>query len=153
MHQLERTIDLDVSAAELWEFIATPANLNQLTPPDLDFDIVSSPPDRMFNGLIIEYRIAIPVIGRQRWLTEIKHIREGVSFVDEQRIGPYRLWYHYHEISPVSASRTRMVDRVHYRLPFGPLGVMIEALWVGAKLREIFDYRSKKLRELFPDKH
>jgi len=152
MHQLERAIDLDVSAEELWRFIATPANLNQLTPPDLDFEIVSAPPAQMYNGLIVEFNIAIPVIGRQRWITEIKHIRDRVSFVDEQRFGPYRFWYHYHEISPLSESKTRMVDRVHYRLPLGPLGRILERLWVGPKLSQIFDFRSEKLRELFPDK-
>ena len=152
MHQLERTIDLNISAEELWSFIATPDNLDRLTPGDLEFKIVSKPPEKMFNGLLIEYQIGIPLLGKQRWVTEIKHIREQVSFVDEQRFGPYKLWYHYHEITPLSATRTRMLDRVYYRLPFGPLGQVVEQLWVKGKLKEIFDYRAQKLRTLFPDK-
>lgn len=152
MQLLERSIELDVSGEELWDFIATPDNLNLLTPPDLNFEIVSTQPERMFNGLIIEYKITIPLLGKQRWITEIKHIRDGVSFVDEQRYGPYRFWYHYHEITPLAETRTRMVDRVHYQLPFGPLGLMIDRVWVRGKLNEIFTYRTKKLLSMFSDR-
>ena len=50
--------------------------------PELDnsarpafFDYFSLPED-MFDGLIIEYRITIPIFGAQRWLARIKHIRQ-----------------------------------------------------------------------------
>lgn len=151
MHHLERSIELNVSREELWNFVATPVNLNQLTPPELDFKILSELPEQMYNGLTVLYEIRIPLFGRRRWLTEIKHIREGISFVDEQRLGPYRLWYHYHEVQALAADRTRMIDRVHYRLPLEPLSLAVHALWVKGMLSDIFDYRSKKLRELFPN--
>jgi ligand-binding SRPBCC domain-containing protein len=150
MHLLERKIVLDVDTEQLWAFIATPANLNLLTPPELDFRIASEVPERMYNGLLIDYRISIPPFGIHRWLTEIKHINEGVSFVDEQRLGPYRLWYHYHEVTPLAATRTCMIDRVNYRLPFGPLGKIVHQLRVQRMLTDIFDYREKQLRRMFP---
>jgi ligand-binding SRPBCC domain-containing protein len=104
----------------------------------------------MHNVLTILYEIKIPLFGRKRWLTEIKHIREGVSFVDEQRIGPYKLWYHYHEIESIDATHTRMLDRVHYRLPLEPFSLPVHELWVKKMLSDIFDYRSAKLTEIFP---
>jgi ligand-binding SRPBCC domain-containing protein len=150
MHQLEREIVLNVDQRTLWEFMATPANLNRLTPPELQFQIVSELPDKMYNGLMIEYRIRIPLFGNWRWLTEIKHIREGEYFVDEQRIGPYRLWHHQHLLEPVGEQQTRMIDRVSYRLPFGPVGLLVHQLQVKQMLAEIFDFRSQRLREIFP---
>ncbi len=150
MHTLHREIVLDTPCETLWDFIATPQNLNQLTPPDLDFQIVSDLPDRMYNGLTIMYRIRIPWFGTHRWLTEIKHIRDGVSFVDEQRLGPYRLWYHYHKIESLDKNRTTMIDHVTYALPFGPLGNIVHSLKVEQMLETIFDYRRRKLLELFP---
>ena len=147
MHILERAIQLPVDAASLWDFIATPRNLNDLTPPDLDFRIISAVPERMFDGL---YEIRVPLFGRQRWLTEIKHIRDGISFVDEQRLGPYRLWYHYHEITPLNDTLTRMLDRVHYQLPYGPLGRLVHEVRVKKMLEGIFAYRAERLRALFP---
>ena len=149
MHVLERNILLNTEREKVWQFLATPLNLNELTPPDLDFKIISELPDTMYNGLMIQYEIRIPLFGTHRWLTEIKHIHEGISFVDEQRIGPYRLWYHQHMIEPYSESQTRMIDRVTYQLPFGPLGTLVHNFKVKQMLEEIFDYRTVCLYKRF----
>lgn len=150
MYELHREIILDIPCERLWDFIATPKNLNLLTPPDLDFRIITELPERMYDGLTILYHIRIPFFGTQRWLTEIKHIQEGVSFVDEQRLGPYRFWYHYHHIKSLGAKRAKMTDHVIYALPFGPLGYLVHTLKVEQMLRDIFAYRRGKLLELFP---
>lgn len=149
MQLLEKKVSLKAPVDKVWEFLATPLNLNQLTPPDLDFKIISELPDKMYNGLLIQYEIRIPLFGTHRWLTEIKHIHEGVSFVDEQRVGPYKLWYHQHLIQPGADSQTRMIDRVVYQLPFGPLGTLIHLVKIKQMLNEIFDYRTQRLYQLF----
>ncbi len=149
MHLLEKEITLNAPADQVWEFLATPLNLNELTPPDLDFKIISELPDKMYNGLMIQYEIRIPLFGTHRWLTEIKHIHEGVSFVDEQRVGPYKLWYHQHIIESNGERMTNMIDRVTYQLPFGPLGILVHNIKVKQMLDEIFAYRTQRLYELF----
>lgn len=150
IHQLyrEQVIPTDLKTA--WEFIRSPRNLDAITPDDMPFEIITDTPDEMYNGLMIEYRVGVPYIGKQRWLTELKHIREGHSFVDEQRIGPYKLWYHYHEVTEVEGG-IRFIDRVHYALPFGPLGAIAHAVFVNRQLKEIFDYREQALREAFAE--
>ena len=45
--------------ARIWEFFATPRNLDALTPPRVRFQIVGDLPPRMFPGQMIEYRIGI----------------------------------------------------------------------------------------------
>lgn len=149
MHTLEREQILNARPEQVWEFLATPKNLDLLTPKDLRFRILSEVPEQMYEGLTILYEIGIPIFGRWRWLTEIKHIVPGRSFVDEQRRGPYRFWYHYHAIEPLEDGRTRMLDRVTYQLPFGPLGELVHALQVKQMLEKIFDYRRVKLEEIF----
>ncbi len=149
MHLLEREIVLNANPNKVWEFLATPANLNELTPPDLQFRILSEVPDKMYQGLTILYEIQIPIFGKHRWLTEIKHIREGTFFVDEQRVGPYKLWYHQHQLESYEIKKTRMVDRVFYRMPFGVVGTLVHEIWVKKMLKEIFDYRALRLKELF----
>jgi ligand-binding SRPBCC domain-containing protein len=142
----EQVIATDLNTA--WDFIRRPQNLNRITPDDMSFEIISEVPEEMYNGLMIEYRIGIPLLGKQPWLSEIKHVRDHHSFVDEQRIGPYRLWYHYHEISE-HADGVRFVDRVHYSLPFGPLGAIAHRLYVKKQLQYIFDYRRQAMVEVF----
>lgn len=144
MYILERQQKVSGSLEQAWSFLQNPANLDRITPPDLKFAIVTDVPDIMDNGLIIEYRITIPLIGSHTWVTEIKHIREGCSFVDEQRLGPYRFWYHYHEIRQ-EEDGVLLIDRVYYRPPLGILGRLLHRLYIRRTLERIFDYRKERL--------
>jgi ligand-binding SRPBCC domain-containing protein len=102
----------------------------------------------MFPGQLIEYKVQFMPLIHSRWLTEIAHVQEKSTFVDEQRIGPYRFWYHEHLFQEVE-SGTRIIDRVTYHLPFGILGDLVHTIWVGPRLRSIFDFRGQKVQQLF----
>jgi ligand-binding SRPBCC domain-containing protein len=75
-------------------------------------------------------------------------VNEGKYFVDEQRFGPYKLWHHKHFINPIEGG-TEMEDIVDYKVPMGYLGQAAHPFLVRPKLEEIFEYRQKKLTELF----
>ena len=150
IHKLQREQIIATNLNTAWEFIRRPQNLNRITPDDMTFEIISDVPEEMYNGLIIEYRIGIPLIGKQPWLSEIKHVKDHHSFVDEQRIGPYRLWYHYHEISE-HTNGVRFVDKVHYSLPFGIIGSIAHCVYVKRQLNYIFGYREKAMSEVFSE--
>lgn len=148
MPQLLYTQFIPADPTTVWAFFATPRNLNELTPPGLKFRILSELPDRMYAGQLIEYRIS-PLPGVWlRWLTEIRQVREGVFFVDEQRAGPYRLWYHEHHFEPVPGG-VKMTDRVTYEVGWGPVGWLAEKLWVRRQLGRIFAYRRQRVAALF----
>jgi ligand-binding SRPBCC domain-containing protein len=146
MYTLYREQYVTATLAEAWDLLKNPANLDLITPPDLQFKIVSPVPREMFDGLIIEYRIRIPWFGLHSWIAEIKHIREMYSFVDEQRIGPYAFWYHYHQIEE-EGGRVRLIDRVNYEVPFSIFGRIIHFFFIRKTLKRIFDYRQQKLAE------
>ncbi len=148
IHTLERTQFIPAPIDQVWAYFSTPENLNALTPTEMHFEILGSPPP-MYQGQLIAYLIRVAPGVRVRWLTEIRHVRDHAFFVDEQRAGPYRLWYHEHHFSSV-AGGVQMVDRVTYALPFGPLGDLVHALWVRRTLRRIFDYRREAVERLFP---
>jgi len=148
IHQLYREQVIPTKLETAWEFISSPRNLDKITPDDMPFEIITDVPDTMYNGLLIEYRVGVPFIGKQTWLTELKHIQEHHSFVDEQRIGPYKLWYHYHEITEVEGG-IRFIDRVTYVLPFGPFGEIAHGLFVKKQLKDIFDYRKEAMLKAF----
>lgn len=147
IHELyrEQTVATDLDTA--WEFIRSPRNLDRITPDDMSFEIISPLPETMYNGLLIEYRVGIPFLGKQTWLTELKYIRERHSFVDEQRAGPYRFWFHYHEITETEGG-VRFIDRVNYVMPFGPIGEIARAIFVKKQLTSVFDYRHDALERL-----
>jgi ligand-binding SRPBCC domain-containing protein len=149
-HTINKSVIVKTSLNKAWEFIRNPENLNLITPENMDFRIVSDLPGKMFNGLTIAYRVKIPFMGITDWLTEIKHIREPYAFVDEQRVGPYKLWYHYHELEAVDGG-IKIIDKVHYQLPFGIFGHVAHLLFVRRTLMKIFDYRNVKFKELLED--
>ena len=148
MHHLKQSQTLPVDRKVLWEFISVPQNLNKITPPDMAFEIIGEPPEKTYAGLLLEYRVKVPLLGWSTWLTEIKYVEEGVSFMDEQRVGPYKLWLHTHKLEDVDGG-TRMTDDIRYLVPFGPIGLLANFLFVGRTLRRIFDYRRVKMEELF----
>ncbi|MBD5778833.1 SRPBCC family protein [Pelagicoccus sp. NFK12] len=148
MYQLERVQLLPRTLDEVWPFFCDPQNLDAMTPHFLGFEIVQGGDEAMFAGQVIEYRIQVLPYVRQRWVTEISQCEDKSYFVDEQRIGPYRFWHHLHRFEETSGG-VRMTDRVHYQLPFGPLGRLTHALLVKRRLKTIFDFRYAYLGQRF----
>jgi len=139
---------LPISLEEAWSFFASPNNLNEVTPDDLSFEMLTELPERMYEGLMISYRIRpmfnIPVF----WCTEITHIREKEFFVDEQRQGPYKIWHHEHHFKEVEGG-VLMTDILHYSIGKSVLGWLAGKLFVDRKVVFIFAYRKKSLDEYF----
>lgn len=139
---------LPIPVEQAWEFLSDPKNLKTITPDYMGFEIVRGADRSMFPGQIIQY-IVTPVMGiKTKWVTEITHVKDGEYFVDEQRFGPYALWHHKHFIRPIEGG-TEMEDIIDYKVPFGILGECVHPFIVKPKLKEIFEYREKKLIELF----
>lgn len=139
--------------ASTWNFFSSPANLKAITPEKMGFDIISKyHGEKMYPGQIIEYKVKpvlhIPVY----WMTEITQVKEHVFFIDEQRFGPYSLWHHQHHFKSIEGG-VEMTDIVHYRIPLGIFGSIAHFLFVKRQLQDIFQYRYKKVEELFGKWH
>jgi len=147
-YKIHRKQFLPVTLERAWEFFSSPANLQAITPADMRFVVKEGEYAKgMYPGLIIEYSIR-PLLGiPMYWMTEITHVEHLRYFADEQRFGPYAFWHHQHHFREVEGG-VEMTDLVHYRLPFGPLGALAHALFVGKRLQAIFDYRTRVIPTL-----
>ena len=148
-YQFKKTQVFNVPIEKLWDFISSPKNIKVITPDYMGFDIASKDvPSKMYEGMIISYKVS-PLFGIQTtWVTEITHLSENAYFVDEQRVGPYRIWHHQHILEPVNKG-TLMTDIVSYKPPFGVLGTIANKIIIKRKLKEIFEYRTRALNQLF----
>ena len=147
VHRFETTQLVAAPLDEAWAFFSDPRNLAAITPPDMAFEITSPVPERVYAGLFVTYRVR-PLLGIPvEWVTEITHVEEGARFIDEQRLGPYRLWHHEHTFRPVG-DMTEMRDVVYYALPFGRLGGLAHAV-VRPRIERSFEYRGDVLSERF----
>jgi ligand-binding SRPBCC domain-containing protein len=142
----ERSVWVPAPLDEVFDFFSDANNLERLTPPFLQFKVLTPGPIVMKPGALIDYKLklrGIPI----RWRTEICDWQPGKNFIDKQLKGPYRQWIHTH-IFETKDGGTRVSDRVEYAIPGGLLEPLIFPL-VRRDVEGIFDYRSKVIAELF----
>lgn len=149
LYSIKRTQFVPISLDEAWDFFSDPKNLKEITPDHMGFEITNDLEGRkMYAGQIITYKVS-PLFGiKMNWVTEIKHVEYKKQFVDEQRYGPYAMWHHTHFFEAVDGG-TKCTDLVYYKIPFGIFGRLANSLLVKKQLDGIFDYRTRKMKELF----
>ena len=149
MHQFKAEQFLPISRDKAWDFFSSPKNLSVITPPEMDFKILSELNGAgIYEGMKIDYRVK-PLLGISlRWQTEICKVQNQNYFTDRQLKGPYKVWEHTHTFVEVKDG-ILMTDVVNYELPFGLIGKVAERLVVRKKIKSIFDYRETILNKLF----
>ena len=147
MHQLKQEQFLPVTLDEAWHFFATPKNLNEVTPENMVFEIISEIPDIMYEGLLLHYRMKPMLNFHVNWGTEITHIKEKDYFVDEQRSGPYKIWHHEHHFKAVTGG-VLMTDILHYDIGKSAFGWLAGILFVHKKVTNIFKFRYNMLETM-----
>jgi len=141
----ERPID------EVFTLFEKPDNLALITPPSMKFEIFTPRPIEKKAGTLIDYSVRVFGL-RLHWRTLITDYQPPYRFIDVQLKGPYVFWHHTHTFDE-SEKGTRMIDEVHYVLPFGFIGRLAHALIVKGKINRIFDYRAQVVeKELSPPK-
>jgi ligand-binding SRPBCC domain-containing protein len=133
----------------IWDFISNPKNLQEITPKEMGFEILTNDSgSKMYAGMIIEYKVNVIKGFKIKWITEITHVSENNYFIDEQRFGPYRFWHHQHFVIE-SSNGIEMMDIISYKVPFGFLGGLVNYLFVNNKIDSIFKFRNTVLDKKF----
>ena len=149
IHQIRKEQFLESNISDVWEFVSSPHNLKKITPNEMNFIITSDNlTKKMYPGMIISYKVSPIFKIQMNWVTEITHMYKHKYFVDEQRLGPYKIWHHQH-IFEIKENGVLMIDVVSYKLPFGIIGELIHKLFIKNKLESIFNYRFDKMNKLF----
>ena len=128
----------------IFPFFGNAHNLEIITPPWLQFEVLTQYPIEMRAGALIDYRIRLRGFAL-RWRTRIDVWDPPHRFIDIQIEGPYRRWHHEHLFDPKDDG-TLCSDRVRYAV-FG--GLLTDRLFVRRDLERIFAFRRKRLLELF----
>ena len=118
-------------------------NLEKLTPPSLEFRILTPAPIAIERGTTIDYSLRIhglPI----RWTSQITAWEPQHRFADRQLRGPYRRWGHEHTFSE-NGEGTLDGDCVDFEVPGGRLPGRLAS----ADVRRVFAYRHRRLSELF----
>lgn len=145
----EQFLNTDIGTA--WNFFSSAKNLAKITPPELDFKILTQLDDKdIYEGMLIEYTVK-PLFGIPlHWQTEIWKINKPEKFTDKQLKGPYKIWEHTHQFIQ-QENGILMKDEVKYQLPFGVIGQLAHSLIVKKKIERIFSYRKEILNKIFTE--
>lgn len=149
VHEIKFEQKIPTTLAQAWDFISLPMNLKEITPAYMNFQVRSSSfKEKMYPGMMITYKVS-PVLNIPlNWCTEITQVDYLRYFVDEQREGPYTIWHHQHHLQEIEGG-VLMTDIIHYKVPFGIFGKIANALFVRSQLKSIFEFRFKKIEEIF----
>ncbi len=142
--------EMPVSLTQAWDFFSSPLNLAKITPKGMGFQITSdfAEGDKMYEGMLITYKVS-PLFGiKLDWMTEITTVREGKYFIDEQKFGPFKIWHHEHHFEETGTG-VLMRDKLIYALPFGFIGDWAHAILVKKQVENIFRHREQVIKDLF----
>ena len=126
--------------------------LPALSPPSASVSIESADlPVQVGSRIVVVARGPLGI--RLRWVAKIVEHRpphdvvfgREARFVDEQESGPFKAWRHEHDFERVDDTHTRVLDRVNYRVRFGPLGWLANVLFVRGQVKAMFQHRHRAL--------
>ena len=150
LYTLKREQKISKNIDDVFGFFSKPENLSIITPSKMKFKILTPSPIEMKEGALIDYTVNIfgfPI----RWRTLITDYKPTNMFVDQQLKGPYSMWHHTHLFERLNDEETLIKDIVIYAVPFGIIGKLVHSLYIKSDLNAIFDFRSRKIREIFND--
>ncbi len=130
---------------EVFAFFRRPANLLQVSPPELHMRLEEGPEELSLGARfkVRGRRWGVP----QRIVSEVTVFEPNVTFRDVQVEGPFRKWEHTHRFETVPGG-TLATDVIEFEPPGGILGLVLTAGMIERDLKWAFEYRTKKLAEL-----
>jgi len=132
---------------EVFQFFSLTKNLALFYPPSLKLRLSPHSASKVHQGAILDYRFFyyFPM----RWVNRIDHYNPPTSYSISQIKGPYLEWHYCHQFEQLGDG-TLIIDEIKYRVPLGKLGIFLLANRVRHDLDQTFEYRCKKIKEIFP---
>ena len=130
---------------EVFDFFSDEQNLEELTPPLLNFKVEGKSTEKIQEGTKIYYKLKIRGIPA-RWTSLITNWEPMTQFADVQIKGPYSKWYHRHLFRNL-AGGVLLEDKVVYRLPFSRYGGNLLNWFIRKDIKTIFSYRRNIIKE------
>lgn len=145
IRRYQRSVIINAPIERVFHFHDDTNNLIRITPKGIKVAIesVGTP------GLGYEAKLIVTQFGlvRMRWHVRITQYDPPHSITDVQISGPFHTWRQHRYFREVEGG-TELTDVVEYRLPFGWLGKIADALLVKREIAKMFAYRQEATKRL-----
>jgi len=145
MLKFETSAVLSCSAAALRRFLGCPANLPEISDPDIELQILSAP-ETVQEGARIEFRILSFGL-RHRMAHEYRLVSESEIF-EVLMDGPLPAWQHRQQLQDLGPTECRLTDTVEFQLPGGMLRFMLTEERIRESLTTGMEFRYQALQQL-----
>ena len=141
-------IELNAPIEKVFHYCADTDQMAKLLPPSLCFKILQRSTRHLSQGVTLEFEVRLFKIPFRRKLhvhsfSQGRHIAcvgQPSSFFTCERD-------YYFESLP--NNQTRVTDCVLYRLPLGPVGLLLDRLWVRSLFQRAFEHHRAVLQSIF----
>ena len=137
MAVFEARVELACSPEAAFEFLARPANLRRISPPQIML-VFDAAPERLSLGARLEFRVQAYGVMRSA-IHEVTAWDEPRRFVERQVAGPTGVWEHEHLFEP-SPRGVIVIDRIEFAPPSGLLGMIVNERKIRDSLEEGFEH-------------
>jgi uncharacterized protein len=137
--RLELRLDLPVSVQAAWDWHMRPEAFLDLTPPWRKVSVVETDGE-IADGSRVLIRLHLGPFHKD-WEAIHEKVRPPHGFRDVQKRGPFAAWRHDHLFESRGPDACTLIDRIHYRLPFGALGKLVAGAFVRRDLERLFAHR------------
>lgn len=138
-------LHLNCPPTKVFEFIAQPANLLQVSPPELHLKMIEAP-QRVALGSRITIQGSKFGIS-QKIVSEVTAFEEGRTFTDTQVSGPFGRFVHTHTVEP-DGDGTRLIENIDYASPGGLTGLLMTNDRIGRDLEAMAAFREERFKAL-----
>ena len=147
------------SLSHVFAFFSDPQNLPRIMPASSGTRLIAlhrkPAPESNAAGvgstIVTSFRVVPGLPFRSQWIARITEFESNHHFADVQDQGPFKSWHHRHEFRAENiegVEGTLVRDVIDYDVGFGPLGSLVNALFVRNQIKRTFLERQRKLPEL-----
>ncbi len=143
MARFESSVTINCPGDLIFDFLARPANLLHLTPPEAGLELVQYP-ERFERGSQFKFQMTGygPV---QHCLHEIIEFEEQRAIIEQQVQGPLQRYVHEHVVEQIDDGTARVIDRVEFGPPGGLLRFVVSEERILKSLQGAIEYRHREL--------
>jgi ligand-binding SRPBCC domain-containing protein len=140
----ESTVEIRCRQADLFEYLARPANLIRISPPQLNLTVVEAP-ERLTLGSRLTVRGRRSGVS-QTMITEVTAFEPVTLLAETLHSGPFRRFTHARRLVG-NDDLVRLTDYVDFEPPGGFLGLVMTRSVIEKYFADLFTYRGLRLRE------